>query len=127
MSQIIKMGLKENRRKWYLKNKIDQLAKSKKRFESLSREDLDRRNKLLNRSKPLIYIAYDKFFDIIYVGRTNEFIKRMTQHKRQNSVWLNEMAYIEQIYYPTYGDSLLAEATMIQKYQPRYNTYGVTR
>lgn len=82
----------------------------------------DRQERQKNRI-PIVYICRNKDNRVIYVGRG--IPKRLSYHKIFSS-WWPEVANIKIRKRATWGDSLVLEALLIRKYQPKYNKEGVT-
>lgn len=74
-----------------------------------------------------VYVCYDAKNHIIYVGRTDRFSTRWSDHKRRKPVMVALTRRVHHMYFDTYGESLEAEAHLIRVAQPVYNTEGVTR
>ncbi len=73
-----------------------------------------------------VYVVYNEHDVVVYVGRTNSWTLRRSDHV-QKSAWWHEASRIEHIYYKTFWDSLVGEAVLIRDHQPRYNREGVSR
>jgi hypothetical protein len=83
----------------------------------------DRRQRL-NRRIPIVYICRNVDNEVIYVGRGTT--KRLSWHKAYSS-WWNEMTNLKIRKRASWGDSLVLEALLIRKYQPKYNKEGVSQ
>jgi hypothetical protein len=73
----------------------------------------------------ITYAVYD-VDTLVYVARTDNWYQREKAHRSTTQWWSNDFLIIT-MDYPTYGDSLVAEAIMIRDKQPKYNAAGVTR
>ena len=74
-----------------------------------------------------VHLVYDGYGKVIYVGRTDNWERRYYNHRNKKAPWLLEARRIEHLYFDTYGDSLVAEATFIRDHSPRFNVAGVSR
>lgn len=72
-----------------------------------------------------VYLVYDQG-ECVYVGRTDQIMRRMEGH-RQQSEWWNDRFSVATIRCKSYGDSLVTEAVYISDLQPRFNKDGVTQ
>lgn len=65
--------------------------------------------------------------EVVYVGRTNYWKKRLQIHRYMGSPWVKEMTKVIHYFHSSYADSLVSEALLIREHQPRYNLAGVTQ
>ncbi len=78
-------------------------------------------------SEPGIYQYYDKFGNIIYIGKAKDLKKRVSSYfnknhdNRKTDILVRSIFDIKTIVVETEHDSLILENNLIKKYQPRYN------
>lgn len=79
-------------------------------------------------SGPWVYVCYQGS-TVIYVGRCTNVSDRLANHRHgtRPSAWVGEVTRILTRRCATYADSLVLESLLIRKYQPKYNTVGVSR
>ena len=69
----------------------------------------------------VLYRAYDRADRLLYIGATVNLNRRLSQHRRQGSMWLPLAVTIESREYPTKADALKAEAAAIRAESPLFN------
>lgn len=107
-SPVTKEKRAEYRKRWHERHPDYNLESSRRRRANL----------------PLLtYVLYDLDGTVIYVGRGNA--DRIRRHRTKS--WWPEVAKIRSRKRSSFADSLVLEALLIRKYQPRYNVQGVTR
>lgn len=78
--------------------------------------------------KPGVYIMYDKFDEIIYVGKAVKLKNRVSQYfnKRNHSLKITEMVksidHFEYIITDSELEALVLECNLIKEHNPKYNT-----
>lgn len=70
-----------------------------------------------------VYRAYCRCGDLLYIGMTNELIRRFAGHLRR-APWYDRVARIEWDLYPSRRQADRAEKRMIRDQHPRYNVQG---
>lgn len=75
----------------------------------------------LPRDGQWLYIISDQHGEIIYIGISYDAIHRWTQHQKDKP-WFDQAASFERIWYPTRESVEAAEASMIARIRPPYNT-----
>ena len=78
------------------------------------------------RSGPCTYL-YRVGMEIIYVGRSDEVGRRLSNHALRRKPWVVEAYSVEVRRHGSLGDSLVHEARLIATFQPKYNVVGVSR
>ena len=75
---------------------------------------------------PVVYACRNDQGDIIYIGSTVRFEKRMLNH-RYESPWWHEVADVQQFPMPDEATAREREKDAIASVRPDYNTLGVNR
>lgn len=71
-------------------------------------------------TSPVLYRCFDYDANLLYIGATSDFCKRMAQHRTQ-SHWFPDMAYHTTEAYRTRADAAAAEKAAIAKERPEFN------
>lgn len=71
--------------------------------------------------KNCVYRFINKNNEIIYIGKTVNFKKRLNQHMAYSKDKVEEMLFIEYVEFETEHDMDLAERYLIPKHKPKYN------
>lgn len=75
---------------------------------------------------PVVYRLFASDGQLLYVGATSHFHRRMKEH-RQKSVWWRWAARSTVTRYPSMAEALAAEAAAIRDEAPTFNLRGVPR
>lgn len=68
----------------------------------------------------VVYRIFDAWGDLLYVGCTENYPRRLSQH-RHSAEWYEEMAYRKLKYYSSREYAEAVEARAIWMLQPEYN------
>lgn len=69
---------------------------------------------------PVIYLAYDAYDGLLYIGSTGDFPKREVQH-RAETPWWSQVAYVKFERASWRGEAYAKETQLIHELRPRYN------
>jgi hypothetical protein len=114
------------RRQQYRKNNHEKTREQERQYRKNNPEVYhakDRRDWLRQRV-PIVYVFRNTNNEVIYVGRGTR--RRLSWHKAY-APWWSEVANIKTRKCASWANSLVLEALLIRKYQPRYNKEGVTQ
>jgi predicted GIY-YIG superfamily endonuclease len=71
--------------------------------------------------RPCMYRFFNQKDEIIYVGISKDFTKRLSQHKK-TAYWFEEVATIKLFYYDCVEDAIEDEKIVINTEKPIYNS-----
>lgn len=76
-----------------------------------------------NKKCPIVYEFYDKYGELVYIGKTTNFCSRWSIHLRSDKPIL-ELGKIVIRAYDSYSEASFVEAQEIAKYKPSWNVHG---
>lgn len=129
-------GLGKSRASILKENDINISGNTAKRFDDILENEgmialLDTKTirSIVTDAHNVVYRIFDKNNSIIYIGKSNDLVKRMNGHscEEKENDWFNkEVDRIEYITFNAYGDCSIAEMYFITKVKPRYNKDFIT-